>query len=187
MSMETRLIALAQALGADIKLVNTAIALGVTERGDLSTLTTTAKTSLVAALNEVNAAITALSAGAAGIDDAATDGDTTSTWSANKIFDELVAAKQAVKNEILDGAGAALDTLNELATALGNDANFAASIAAELTNRVRVDQAQAFTELQKTQGRDNIGAAAASDLSTLTTAIGDTDHDFVADYNTAKA
>ena len=128
MSMETRLIALAQALGADIKLVNTAIALGVTERGDLSTLTTTAKTSLVAALNEVNAAIAALSAGAAGIDDAATDGNTTSTWSADKIYDELIAAKQAVKNEILDGAGAALDTLNELATALGNDANFAASM-----------------------------------------------------------
>ena len=187
MSMETRLIALAQALGADIKLVNTAIALGVTERGDLSTLTTTAKTSLVAALNEVNAAIAALSTGAVGIDDAATDGDTTSTWSADKIFDELVAAKQAVKNEILDGAGAALDTLNELATALGNDANLAASIAAELTNRVRVDQAQTFTNPQQAQGRDNIGAASAADLTALTTAVGDTERDLVADYVTAKS
>ena len=83
-------------------------------------------------------------------------------------------------------AAAALDTLNELATALGNDANFAASIAAELTNRVRVDQAQVFTEPQKTQGRSNIGAAAVADLTALTTAIGNTDYDFVADYTTAK-
>lgn len=179
MSMETRLIALAQAVGADIKLINTAI-------GDITSLSTTTKTSLVLAVNELKAAIDTLSGGAAGIDDAATDGNTTATWSANKIFDELVAAKQAVKVEILGGAGAALDTLNELATALGNDANFAASIATELANRVRVDQAQAFTNLQKTQGRDNIGAAAAADLTALTTAVGDTDHDFVADYNTAK-
>ena len=179
MSMETRLIALAQAVGADIKLINTAI-------GDITSLSTTTKTSLVLAVNELKAAIDTLSGGTAGIDDAATDGNTTATWSANKIFDELVAAKQAVKVEILGGAGAALDTLNELATALGNDANFAASIATELANRVRVDQAQAFTNLQKTQGRDNIGAAAAADLTALTTAVGDTEYDFVADYNTAK-
>lgn len=179
MSMETRLIALAQAIGNDIKLINTAV-------GDKSTLTTTTKVSLVAAVNELKTALDALSAGAAGIDDLAGDGNTTSTWSANKIYDELIAAQQAVKNEILGGAGAALDTLNELATALGNDANFAASIAAELTNRVRVDQAQVFTEPQKTQGRSNIGAAAAADLTALTTAIGNTDYDFVADYTTAK-
>lgn len=179
MSMETRLIALAQAIGADIKLINTAI-------GDVTSLSTTAKTSLVLAVNELKAAIDTLSAGAAGIDDLAGDGNTTATWSANKIYDELIAAQQAVKDEILGGAGAALDTLNELAAALGNDANFAASIAAELTNRVRVDQAQAFTELQKTQGRDNIGAASAANLTALTTAVGDTDHDFVADYTTAK-
>ena len=179
MSMETRLVALAQAVGADIKLINAAI-------GDKSSLTTTTKVSLVAAVNELKTSLSALEAGAAGIDDLAGDGVTTSTWSANKIFDELVTAKQAVKNEILNGAGAALDTLNELATALGNDANFAASIAAELTNRVRVDQAQVFTEPQKTQGRSNIGAAADADLTALTTAIGNTDYDFVADYTTAK-
>lgn len=180
MSMETRLIALAQAVGADIKLINTAI-------GDKSTLTTTTKASLVAAVNELKAALAALEAGAAGIDDLAGDGVTTSTWSANKIYDELIAARNAVKAEILGGAAAALDTLNELAAALGNDANFAASIASELTNRVRVDQAQTFTNPQKAQGRDNIGAASAADLTTLTTAIGDTEHDLVADYVTAKS
>lgn len=180
MSMESRLIALAQAVGADIKLINTAI-------GDNSTLTTTTKASLVAAVNELQAGLAALSANTTGIDDAAGNGDTTVTWSADKIYDELIAAQAAVKTEILGGAAAALDTLNELATALGNDANFAASIAAELTNRVRVDQAQTFTNSQQAQGRDNIGAASAADLTALTTAVGDTERDLVADYVTAKS
>ena len=180
MSMETRLIALAQAVGADIKLINAAI-------GDKSTLTTTTKASLVAAVNELQAGLAALSASTTGINDAAGNGDTTVTWSADKIYDELIAAQAAVKNEILGGAGAALDTLNELAAALGNDANFAASIAAELTNRVRVDQAQTFTNPQQAQGRDNIGAASAADLTALTTAVGDTERDLVADYVTAKS
>lgn len=178
--MESRLIALAQAVGADIKLINTAI-------GDKSTLTTTTKASLVAAVNELQAGLAALSASTTGINDAAGNGDTTVTWSADKIYDELIAAQAAVKNEILGGAGAALDTLNELAAALGNDANFAASIAAELTNRVRVDQAQTFTNPQQAQGRDNIGAASAADLTALTTAVGDTERDLVADYVTAKS
>ena len=79
-----------------------------------------------------------------------------------------------------DGAGAALDTLNELADALNNDPNFAATIATEIANRVRYDAAQALSEPQKAQARVNIGAQAASD-------VGDTDRDFVGDYNTAKA
>ena len=178
--METRLIALAQAVGNDIKLINNAI-------GDKSTLTTTTQASLVAAINELQAGLAALSASTTGINDAAGNGDTTVTWSADKIYDELIAAQAAVKNEILGGAGAALDTLNELATALGNDANFAASIAAELTNRVRVDQAQTFTNPQQAQGRDNIGAASVADLTALTTAVGDTERDLVADYVTAKS
>ncbi|RYF44986.1 MAG: hypothetical protein EOO27_42280, partial [Comamonadaceae bacterium] len=80
----------------------------------------------------------------------------------------------------VDGAGAALDTLNELADALNNDPNFAATIATEIANRVRYDAAQTLTDPQKAQARSNIGAQEAA-------AVGDTDHNFVADYNTAKA
>ena len=108
------------------------------------------------------------------------DGDTAVTWSADKIHDVIQAAMAAVKNELTDGAGAALDTLKELADALGNDPSFAATIAAEIANRVRYDAAQALSAPQQAQARDNIGAQAAA-------AVGDTDHDFVADYNTAKA
>lgn len=48
MSLQTRLEALVSAIGADVKALNTSV-------GALASLTTTAKTSLVAAINEVNA------------------------------------------------------------------------------------------------------------------------------------
>ena len=56
-----------------------------------------------------------------------------------------------------------------------------------MANRVRVDATQSFTSAQQAQARTNIDAASADDLATLTTNIGNTDHDFVADYTTAKA
>lgn len=176
MSLETRLVALAQAVGADIKTART-------ERGNLASLSTTTKTSLVAAINELFAAI-----GAAGaqIDDGAGNGATLVTWSADKIFDSIEAAKLAVKNELIDGAGTALDTLNELAAALGNDPSYATTVATALANRVRFDAVQTLTSPQQTQARSNIGAAAASDLSTLTTGLGNYDRDITADYVTAK-
>lgn len=173
MTLEQRLILLAQAIGGDIKTLTVA-------QGSLTSLTTTAKSNLVAAINELKSITDGLAGGGAAINDAAGDGDTTVTWSANKIFDSIAAAKAALKNELVDGAGAALDTLNELADALNNDPNFAATIATEIANRVRYDAVQTLTEPQKAQARANIGAQAASD-------VGDTDRDFVGDYNTAKA
>jgi hypothetical protein len=164
MSLATRIVALAQAIGADIKNLTT-------KQGDLTSLSTTAKGNLVAALNELYASIG--SAGAS-INDTAGNGDTTVTWSADKIFDTIEAAKLAVKNDLVNGAGAALDTLSELATALGNDANFAATIAAEIANRVRYDAAQVLDATQKAQACANIG-------------VGDPETDLAAAYATAKA
>lgn len=177
MSLETRVVALAQAIGTDIKALNAS-------QGTLSALNTTTKTSLVAAINEL---LTLIGSAGATIDDGAGNGNTGVTWSADKIFDSIEAAKTAVKNDLVSGAGAALDTLNELAAALDNDPSFAATIAAEVANRVRYDAAQTLTSPQKTQARDNIGAAAAADLTSLTTGLGTYDRDYVADYNTAKA
>lgn len=176
MSLETRIIALAQAMGTDVKAL-------IAAQGSLSSLTTTTKTSLVAAINELRSLI-----GGAGaqINDSAGDGDTTATWSADKIFDSIAAAKLALKNEILNGAGAALDTLSELAAALDNDPNFAATIATEVANRVRYDAAQTLTSPQQAQARSNIGAAAASDVAALTTGLGGYDRDYAADYSAAK-
>ena len=171
MTLEQRLILLAQAIGADIKALNIS-------QGALTDLDTTTKTSLVAAVNELKGIVNGLSG--ALINDAAGDGDTTVTWSADRIFDAIADASAALKNELTNGAGAALDTLAELAAALGNDPSFAATIAGEIANRVRYDAAQALSAPQQAQARSNIGAQAAAD-------VGDTDHNFVADYNTAKA
>jgi hypothetical protein len=170
MSLETRIVALAQAMGADVKALTAA-------QGSLSALNTTTKTSLVAAINEL---MTLIGGAGAQINDSAGNGDTSVTWSADKIFDSIEAAKIAVKNDLVNGAGAALDTLNELAAALGNDPSFAATIAGEIANRVRFDAAQTLTQPQMAQARANIGAQSAA-------AIGDPDRDLVADYNTAKA
>ncbi len=164
MSLETKIIALAQAIGADIKDLRT-------KQGDLTALSTTAKGNLVAAINELYGL---LGSSGAVIDDNAGDGATSVTWSANKIFDSIAAASAALKNELVDGAGAALDTLKELADALNNDPNFAATIASEIANRVRYDAAQTLTAAQQLQACQNIG-------------VGNPERDFVADYTTAKA
>lgn len=177
MSLESRIIALAQAVGTDVKALTAA-------QGSLSALGTTTKTSLVAAINEL---LTLIGSSGASIDDGAGNGNTAVTWSADKIFDSIEAAKLAVKNELINGAGAALDTLNELAAALGNDPSFAATIAGEIANRVRYDAAQTLTGPQQTQARSNIGAAAASDVSDLLTGLGTYDRDYAADYTAAKA
>lgn len=164
MSLATQIVALAQAIGADIKDLRT-------KQGDLTSLTTTAKGTLVAAINELK---TALAGAGAAINDTAGNGATTVTWSADKIFDTIEAAKVAVKADLTNGAAPALDTLNELAAALGNDPHFAATIATELGNRLRFDAAQVLTTPQKLQACTNLG-------------IGNPEHNFAAAYATAKA
>lgn len=133
---------------------------------DLSGLTTTAKGNLVAALNELKAAI----AGASGINDAALS--TSTSYSSQKTVDTITAAIAAV----VDGAPTALNTLKELADKLASDDTALSAILTSLDNRVRVDAAQTFTDAQKTQGRANIGAQDAA-------AIGDPTRDLVAIFN----
>ena len=164
MSLETKIVALAQAIGVDVKDLRA-------KQGDLTALSTTAKTSLVAALNELHTLVA--SAGVA-INDTAGNGATTVTWSADKIFDTIEAAKTAVKNELVNGAAAAFDTLSELAAALNNDPNFATTLATEIGNRIRFDAVQTLTTPQKLQACTNLG-------------IGNPEADFAASYTTAKA
>ena len=172
MTLEARVVALAQAIGTDVKALLQA-------QGSLSALSTTAKNNLVAAINELKTAMDNTVTGVT-INDAAGDGATTVTWSADKIHDTIEAAKLAVKNDLTAGAAAALDTLSELAAALGNDPSFATTIATQIANRVRFDAAQTLTQPQMAQARANIGAQSAA-------AIGDPDRNLVADYTAAKA
>ena len=162
MTLEARVVALAQAIGTDVKTLTTAV-------GSLGSLTTTAKSSLVAAINEIAQA----AASATGIDDGVTGA--ASTWSSTKISSEISGAV----SDLVGGAGAALDTLKELADALGNDPSFATTIATQIANRVRFDDVQVLTAPQKAQACDNIGAASL-------VATGDLDRDFAAAYTAAK-
>ncbi len=68
----------------------------------------------------------------------------------------------AVSN-LVDSAPGTLNTLNELAAALGDDASFSTTTATALGNRVRVDTAsQGLTSTQKSNARTNIGAGTSS-------------------------
>lgn len=163
MSLETRLIALAEAVGTDIKSLTT-------KQGDLTSLSTTAKDNLVAALNELYGAIGSTGAQ---IDDTAGTGDTLVTYSVDKILAVIAAAKAAVKSDLLNGAPAALDTLVELANALGNDANFSATLATQMSKRVRYDASQTLNTTEKKQACDNIG-------------VGDPEIDLVSKYAAKK-
>ena len=179
MSLELKIAALITAVGGDVKSITNKI-------GDLTSLTTAQKSNLVGAINELQTAVSALQS-ASTINDTAGNGDFNVTWSADKIHNEIVAAADALRNGILGGAGAALDTLKELADALAGDANYATTIATKLAKVVAVDVIQTFTNAEKIQARDNIGAAADTELQTLKTDLGNVDADLVALYNTAKA
>lgn len=63
---------------------------------------------------------------------------------------------------VVDSAPSTLNTLNELAAALGDDANFATTTANSLGKRVRVDtSSQGLSNTEKTNARTNIGAQVA--------------------------
>ncbi|HBO2850846.1 TPA: hypothetical protein N0J72_003171 [Pseudomonas aeruginosa] len=131
--------------------------------GNLANLTTTDKSNLVAAINELKAAVVS----SAVIDDAHVAA--TTTYSSNKI----VSLLDALKTEILGGADAAYDTLVEIQQLLQNGTSGLDALLAAVNNRVRFDAAQSLTVAEQLQARSNIGAVAASD-------VGNTDTDFVA-------
>lgn len=187
MSLQVRLSDLITSVATDIKQLRTWLT--GSSSGDLTGLTTTDKTNVVAAINEVKS-----DAAAATVPDAsvtvkgkvelATLAEVgTGTDTARAVTPEGVRQERiALKAEIL-GAGvpAALDTLDELAAALADDANFAASTTTALANRVRTDTAaQGLTATEKGNARTNIDVYAKAEL-------GDPETDLVALYTTAKA
>lgn len=90
------------------------------------------------------------------------------------------AVKDYVDTEIsdlIDGSPTALDTLNELAAALGDDANFSTTITTALGNRLRIDVSnQGLTSTEKTNALTNLGISSSPtelnilDGATLSTA-----------------
>lgn len=170
MSLATNVTNLATRVATEAKALRTLIN---GNAAGLSGLNTTDKTNLVAAINEIEAAVSASS----GINDGVTS--TSTTWSSTKVNSEIGSRVSA----LVDGAPTTLDTLNELAAALADDAAFSTTVTAALANRVRVDAAQGLTAPQQTQARTNIDAASTGSVSTLSTNVGDTTADFVATFN----
>lgn len=186
MSLQTRLADLITSVGTDVKQLRT-WATG-SSSGDLTGLTTTAKTSLLAAVNEVNAKVppapAAASESTSGIVELATLLEVATGTDALRAVTPAGVRQEriALRTEILgSGVPAALDTLDELAAALGDDANFASTVTTGLANRVRVDTAaQALTTAQQTNARTNIDVYSKAE-------IGNPETDLVAIYTTAKA
>lgn len=149
MSLATNVTDLATRVASEAKALRTLIN---GNQSSLTALTTTTKTNLVAAINEIQAAVASASA----LNDSITS--TTTVWSSSKTNTQIIAAV----NGVVAAAPTTLDTLNELALALGSDPNFATTVTTALGNRVRFDAAQTLTGPQQTQARANIGAGTSS-------------------------
>lgn len=185
MSLQTRISDLITAIGTDYKQLRTWIS--GSSSGDLTGLTTTDKTSLVAAINEVDGATASVpdaSTTVKGVVELATLAEVAAGLdTARAVTSEGVRQERiALKDEILGvGVPAALDTLDELAAALGDDANFGSTITTALANRLRIDTAaQGLTATQKTNGQTNLDVYSKTEL-------GNPETDLVALYTTAKA
>lgn len=165
MSLQTRFESLVVRLAAEFKTIYSRI-------GQLSSLSTTDKSSLVASINELRTLVQTAS-NAQLINDAQA-GSSATTFSASKI----TALLDALKTDILGGADAAFDTLKELQTAIQSDQSGITALLAAVDKRVRFDAAQSLTADEQTQARSNIGAIAAS-------AIGNPETDLVAAFEAA--
>lgn len=136
--------------------------------GTLSGLTTTDKTNLVAAINELVTALANIDVSAqiqATISDTTTS--TTTLWSSSKTSSEISSAVSA----LVDAAPGTLDTLNELAAALGDDANFSTTITTALAGKSDLGHTHAISDVT--------GLQAALDSKANSADVGDTTTDFV--------
>lgn len=127
--------------------------------GSLAALTSTDKTSLVAALNELKAIVSGLSGGGAAIDDGAASGST--VWSSSRTQTAITSAITA----LINGAPGAQDTLSELAAQITALASADASL-------LSFGGAQSLTAPQQLQACTNLG-------------IGDPSHNYVTAIETA--
>lgn len=165
MSLKTNIDSLAVRVATEFKTLRATL-------GSNSSLATTNKTTLVASINELKAAIDA----SASVNDSVTN--TTSTYSSSKISSLLSAMETQIKTDIIGGASSAYDTLVEIQAILTGDASQLSSLLAAVGNRLRIDADQGLTEIQKEQGRSNLDVYSKAE-------IGDVAANFVTTFEAA--
>ena len=154
-TLSEQIAALATQIGTDVKQL-------VAHVGNMSDLTTTQTSSLVGALNELKATISELEENlGAQINDTQTSNQT--TWSSEKIIAQISSAI----SDLVAGAPTTLDTLKEIADQITQNKDLIESLESIAAGHVKVDAAQNLTDQQKAQGRTNLGAASATELTTL--------------------
>ena len=159
-NLSAQISALATQVGTDIKGILSSV-------GNLGSLTTTQKASLVVALNELKASLTDLEGKlGAQIDDAKKS--LTTTWSSQKISTQITSAV----NSLVDGAPGTLDTLKELAEALTQNKDAISALQALAAGHVKFDSVQSLSSEQQKQARENIGAASSVDVGTVASNVG---------------
>lgn len=155
-NLVTQITKLAQRAAQEDKAIRALAVTANTAIGDTTTLTTSTRTSLVAALNELKSLIDGINTnGVAEINDAAALNATDKTWSISKIDAQIKAAIAA----LVGGAPAALDTLNELAVKLNDEADLVAGLVTQIATKA--NSADVYTKT----------AADAATSAAITTAI----------------
>ena len=187
MSLVTNITNLATRIATEVKAIRTLVNGNAT---DLSSLNTTNKTNLVAAINEVKSG---LSAAGVQIDDAGTS--LSKVWSSSKTNSAINSAVSA----LVASAPTALDTLNELAAALGNDASFATTVTTSLAAKADASTVVTLSSDQTIGGVKTFSVApiipdaafaiakvsglqTALDGKALASAVGDTTTNFVTTF-----
>jgi len=145
-----------------------------THNTDTSDVHGIADTSLLALKSEV-AAVTKASLGLGNVDNTADTDKPVSTSQASAIAtakSEAIASATAQVDALLTGAPAALNTLDELAAALGDDANFAASVTTSLGLKVDsltpINQKTESYTLSSLTERDDLVEMGSASAVTLT-------------------
>ena len=167
-NLKTILENVVKAIGADIKSLkgkDTEIKNSVdtlktdvsTKLGDLTTLATTDKTSVVRAMNELKASIGAVNTG-------------TDESAVNQLIDNKI-------NALVDNAPEALNTLKEIADKLQADESTATALASTVSKKVAFDSPQSLSTEQQKQAQENIGLGdlSSADLVTVYTTARDSE------------
>lgn len=212
MSLTTNLTSAFTRVATEVKALRTLIN---GNAADLASLNTTAKTNLVAAINEVKASSSgappAASSTVAGIVQLATDVEAIAGAVTTKAT--TPANVKAVIGQLVGAAPTTLDTLAELDAAINNDPNFATTITTALAGKQPLDAdltaiaalasaadrlpystgagtwtLTAFTAVARALLDDPDVATMRATLSVFSQAeVGDVAHDFVGDFTTGLA